>query len=284
MNGVGTGPAGLGLTGKVAVVTGGAAGIGRGCVLALAREGATVVSLDTNQGASEGLLAEAESLSGRVIPLTGDACRRADLERAAGAADDAGGLDIVVNGVGGRGSEPQVEAGPILQMDPSTWSRVVDGTLLPPFLGCQVFAQALIAASRPGSIINIGASLALRASPHHSATGAAKAGVHQFTQSLSFELAPHSIRVNCVAPLFVDTPGSRGAVSSARRALSAAAIPLGRIAQPEDIAGAVLFLASGLSSFVTGQIILVDGGLFCTTLRQPRGWVPPPGYVENLSR
>ena len=277
-------PAGLGLAGKVAVVTGGANGIGRGCVLALAREGAVVVSLDSDDRASEQLRTDGDSLTGRVIALTGDACQRTDLERAAGVAEDAGGLEIVVNGVGCRASGPPAEAGPTLQMDPGTWSRVVDGTLLPPFVGCQVFARTLIEASRPGSIINIGASLALRASPYHGATGAAKAGVHQLTQSLSFELAPHRIRVNCVAPLFVDTPGSRSAVSDARRALSAAAIPLGRIAQPDDVAGAVLFLASRLSSFVTGQTILVDGGLFCTTLRPPRGWVPPPGYVENLSR
>jgi NAD(P)-dependent dehydrogenase (short-subunit alcohol dehydrogenase family) len=241
------------------------------------------VSLDTDAQASERLRSDAESLDGRVVALAGDACRRPDLERAARAAEEAGGLEVVVNGVGGRASGLPVEAGPTLQTDPETWSRVVDATLLPPFLGCQVFARTLIDASRPGSIINIGASLALRASPFHGATGAAKAGVHQLTQSLSFELAPHSIRVNCVAPLFVDTPGSRNAVSDARRALSAAAIPLGRIAQPEDVAGAVLFLASRLSSFVTGQTILVDGGLFCTTLRPPRGWVPPPGYVENLS-
>jgi NAD(P)-dependent dehydrogenase (short-subunit alcohol dehydrogenase family) len=277
------GAPGLGLAGKVAVVTGGANGIGRGCVLALAREGAGVVSLDADPKGSEELVALAKGLPGEVVALIGDACEEADLGRAAARAADLGGLDIAVNVAGGAISSRALPVGPSLRMKSEDWRAVVDTTLFTPYLGSRVFAESLIAAGRPGSIINIGASLALRAAPHHAAFAAAKAGVHQLTQSLAFELAPHRIRVNCVAPLFVDTPGSRSAVGAARRALSAATIPLGRVAQPEDIAGAVLFLASEkLASFVTGQVLLIDGGLFCTTLRPPRGWTPPAGYLENL--
>jgi len=274
---------GLGLTGKVAVVTGGARGIGRGCALALAGEGAVVVTLDADAAAADALVTDARGLRGRVVSLVGDACDESDLDRAVAECDRAGGLEIVVNVVGSTRQGPRMRPAPTLDTEVGEWSGVIESTLVAPFLGCKVFGKALVAAGRPGSIVNIGASLALRAAPHFPAFAAAKAGLHQFTQSLAFELAPHGVRVNCIAPLFVDTPGSRDSVDDARRALSAAAIPLGRIAQPEDIAGVVLFLASRLSSFVTGQVIVVDGGLFCTTLRPPRGWTPPPGYVDNLS-
>jgi NAD(P)-dependent dehydrogenase (short-subunit alcohol dehydrogenase family) len=277
------GEAGLGLAGKVAVVTGGANGIGRACALALAREGARVVSLDADREGSEEVEALSRGLAGEVVALLGDACDEDDLRRAGARAAEFGGLEIAVNVVGGAVSRQRLPVGPTLRMRSEDWRAVVDATLFAPFIGTKVFAEGLIAAGRPGSIINIGASLAMRAAPHLAAFAAAKAGVHQLTQSLAFELAPHRIRVNCIAPLFVDTPGSRSAVGDARRALSAATIPLGRIAQPEDIAGAVLFLASAkLSSFVTGQVLLIDGGLFSTTLRPPRGWVPPAGYLENL--
>ena len=278
-----TAPRGLGLEGKVAVVTGGGRGIGRGCVLALAGEGATVVTIDSDEEAAHEVVAAATDLAGRIVVLPGDACDTTVLDRAAAEADQLGGLEIVVNVVGGAAAGRPMRPGPALDVDPDEWTTVIDSTLLPPFLGCKVFGRAMVDAGRPGAIVNIGASLALRAAPHLAAFAVAKAGLHQFTQSLSFELAPHGIRVNCIAPLFVDTPGSRSSVDDSRRSLSAAAIPLGRIAQPDDIAGVVLFLVSRLSGFVTGQVIVVDGGLFCTTLRPPRGWTPPPGYVENLT-
>jgi NAD(P)-dependent dehydrogenase (short-subunit alcohol dehydrogenase family) len=123
-----------------------------------------------------------------------------------------------------------------------------------------------------GSIVNISASLALRAAPHLAAYAAAKAGVDSLTRTMAVELAPHGIRVNAVSPAFTDTPASVRYAGAERRQLTAHSIPLGRVAEPEDMAGAVLFLASRLASFVTGQTLLVDGGLLCTTLRPPRGW------------
>lgn len=272
----------LRLTGSVAAVTGGGAGIGRACVLALATAGAHVVALDRDPGAAPALAREATSLPGRVVPLTGDATSCDDLSRVVDEAAGLGGLAAAVNVVGapGRDGRPPY-VGPTMEMDPAAFVPVFADTLLPPLLGCQVLGQA-IAERGGGSIVNIGASLALRAAPHHGAFAAAKAALHQLTQTLAFELAPRRVRVNCIAPLFVDTPGARAAVSEGRRALSAAAIPLGRIATATDVAGLVLFLVSELSAFVTGQTLVADGGLFSTTLRPPRGWVPSPAYLEQL--
>jgi 3-oxoacyl-[acyl-carrier protein] reductase len=259
---------GLGLAGKIVVVTGGANGIGKGCVLAFAREGARVISVDVDEAASAALSDAARDLAGEVVALVGDVRDVDELERAAGIATELGGLDVAVNNVGGLvGTEPMSS----LDVDEESWRVVVDFNLRPTFLGCQVLARAMITAGIPGSIVNIGASNSLRAAPHLAAYAAAKAGVINLTQTLSLELAPYGIRVNNVAPIFTDTPSTRRYSSGERRTLTAATIPLGRVAEPEDMAGVVLFLASPLSRFVTGQTIVVDGGLLATTLRPPRG-------------
>jgi 3-oxoacyl-[acyl-carrier protein] reductase len=211
------------------------------------------------------------------LPLVGDVRDVGALERAAGQATELGGLDVAVNNVGGLvGTEPT----PSLEVDEDSWRAVVDFNLRPTFLGCQVFAREMIAAATPGSIVNIGASNSLRGSPHLAAYAAAKAGVINLTQTLSLELAPHGIRVNNVAPIFTDTPSTQRYSSGERRVLTASTIPLGRVAEPEDMAGVVLFLASSLSRFVTGQTIVVDGGLLTTTLRPPRGASAPAPAPE----
>ncbi len=266
-------PRGLELSEKVAVVTGGARGIGRACVLSLAREGATVVCVDRDVEAAAPM-AEPSGLAGTIVVEAGDVREAADLERAARRAADLGGAEIVVNNVGGlEGTEPT----PTLDVEETAWRAVADFNLRPTFLGCRVFARQMTERQHGGSIVNISASLALRAAPHLAAYAAAKAGVESLTRTLAVELASHGIRVNAVAPAFTETPASDRYAGEERRALTARSIPLGRVAQPDDIAGAVLFLASPLSQFVTGQTLLVDGGLLCTTLRPPRGWAGEGG-------
>jgi NAD(P)-dependent dehydrogenase (short-subunit alcohol dehydrogenase family) len=265
---------GLGLEGKVSVVTGGAQGIGRACVLALAREGAAVVCVDNDGNAAGALAAEVDGLAGPVVVEVGDVRDAADLQRAAQRASALGGADILVNNVGGLlGTEPT----PTLDVDEREWAAVADFNLRPTFLGCRIFARNMIDRGLGGSIVNISASLALRAAPQLAAYAAAKAGVASLTRTLAIELAAHGIRVNAVAPAFTDTPASARYAGGERRALTARSIPLGRVGQPEDMAGTVLFLASPLSTFVTGQTMLVDGGLLCTPLRPPRGWVDGKG-------
>jgi len=249
------------------VVTGGANGIGKGCVLAFAREGATVFSVDIDGDASAALASEAAALPGEVMPIVGDVTEAAMLTETAGRMKERGSVDVVVNNVGGLlGHDPR----PSLEVEEDEWRDVVDFNLRPTFLGCTVFAQAMIDTSSAGSIVNIGASLSLRASPQLAAYGAAKAGVISLTQTLSYEFAPYGIRVNSVAPVFTDTPATRRYSGGERRMQTESTIPLGRVAQPDDMAGVVLFLGSHLSQFVTGQTIVVDGGLLCTTLRPPR--------------
>src|SRR5581483_6937759 len=153
-------------------------------------------TLDADAAGSDALAALAGGLAGEIIPLVGDAADESDLGRAAERAEALGGLEIAVNVVGGPPPGRVLPVGPTLQTRPEDWRAVVDATLFAPFIGTRVFAGRLVAAGRPGAIVNIGASLALRAAPHLAAFAAVKAGVHQLTQTLAFELAPYRIRVN----------------------------------------------------------------------------------------
>ncbi len=124
----------------------------------------------------------------------------------------------------------------------------------------------MIQCGKQGSIVNVSSSAALRAAVRLGPYGAAKAGVAAMTQTLAVELAPHGIRVNCVAPSFISTPGlSHFTPLDQQAAYAKRVTPLGRIGQPEDIAGVVVFLASRLAGYITGQHIVADGGRLSTT-------------------
>jgi 3-oxoacyl-[acyl-carrier protein] reductase len=258
----------LDLSGAAAVVTGAAHGIGRGCATLLAQAGADVVVVDVDAAGLAETQALVEGAGRRAVVLTGDVRDHETAERTAEAAVEAfGRLDIAVHNVGGwAGTLPAA----VVDTDPDDWDAVVGLNLRATFLGCRAAARRMIDGGRGGAIVNLCSLQGLRASAMMSAYGAAKAGVAQLTQTLAIELAPHGIRVNAVAPAFIDTPSSRANVSEERRQLSAQTIPLRRIGEPFDIAGPVVWLASPLSAFVTGQTIAVDGGLTTTVLRPPR--------------
>jgi glucose 1-dehydrogenase/3-oxoacyl-[acyl-carrier protein] reductase len=245
------------MAGAVAVVSGGARGIGRACVERLASAGADVFSLDVApQVPHPGVTA-----------LTVDVVDEAAVDDAV--AEIAGrvpAVHVLVNNVGGMLDVPSQRFDEYSLDD---WERLVTFNLRPAFL----LTRGLL--RRPGglrSIVQIGASLAERSSPHLAPYGAAKAALTQLARTMTVELGREGVRCNTVAPGFTLTPKAAEFVDGARRQASADAIPLGRVASAEEMADVVVFLASDYSSFVSGQTIVVDGGLLTTTMRRPRGY------------
>jgi 3alpha(or 20beta)-hydroxysteroid dehydrogenase len=248
------------MSGRSVLVTGAARGIGRACVERFVGAGARAVAVD---------IAEPDAALPEGVVFV-----RADVNTEAGATSAVeatvrafGSIDVVVNNVGGMGA---AKARSFDEISVEEWDELIAFNLRPTFL---VTREAL---RRGGgtlrSVVNIGASLGERAAPHLSAYGAAKAAISQLTRTLAVELGPSGVRVNCVAPGFTTTPAAAEHTDASRRNATAAAVPLGRVAQPHEMADVVVFLASDLASFVSGQTVIVDGGLLCTTLRAPRGW------------
>ena len=237
--------------GRVALITGGASGIGAATARAFARRGASVVIGDL--GASRVAAAAADmGVAGTELDVTGvQSCR----DFHAWAREEAGLPDILVNCAGIREIQPFVE------LAPEEFDRVLAVNLSGTFYLAQVFAQALIAAETPGSIVNLTSSAGLMGVPNRAAYVAAKHGVVGLTKEMAMELGPHGIRVNAVAPGSVRTPLTEQYFSDPEIvARLHAGHPLGRVASPEEIAASILFLAGDSSGFTTGAILPVDGG------------------------
>ena len=262
---------------RVALVTGGASGMGRETSLRLAREGAAVVVAglpDDERGAETVALIEAEG--GRAVYIGADVAREADCEAMAQAAlDHFGRLDYCVAAAGilharyvsgeisAEDQNPDRSGGHLTNKPLEFWERVLSVNLTGVMLTNRAVARRLIAQGEGGAIVNISsgaAKIPMRGSAEYSVS---KAGVWMLTRCLALELAPHKIRVNTVAPGVIDTPMAL-AVSSdeSRRQQLERTIPLGRLGEAEDIAEASLFLLSAQSDYMTGQIIHPDGGLF----------------------
>jgi NAD(P)-dependent dehydrogenase (short-subunit alcohol dehydrogenase family) len=232
------------LDGRRAVVTGAAAGIGRATVLALARFGADVAACDRDAAGLASLAKEVEAL-GRRAPREELDVRDGDAVRSfvARAAAELGGLDVLVNNAGGTFHA--------LFADLSENGE--DALVRENFSSVASFVRAALPhfGPRGGAIVNVTSIEAWRAAPGYAVYAAAKAAVESLTRSLALELAPRRIRVNCVAPDAIPTPGTGG---------RAPATPLPGPGTPDDVAAAVVFLASDLSAFVTGTTLHVDGG------------------------
>ena len=258
----------FGLADRVAVVTGGAQGLGRGICEILAAVGAKVAVLDIDAELAEDV---ARSLPTESIALAVDVRHKAEVDDAAAEVlRRLGAPRTWINNVGGMAGVP---AGPTLDLGAADLERVVELNVTGTLLACQSAIAGFLARGEGGTIVNVCSLQGTRGSPHLAAYGAAKAAVIQLTQTLALEHAPDGIRVNGVAPSFIETPASAALVSAERREASIRAIPLGFLSDPMDIAGTVLALASELTRFVTGQVIIADGGLSLTTARPHRGQV-----------
>ncbi len=243
------------LKGRVAIVTGAARGIGRGIALALAREGAAVAALDLQLSLLDDLVGHVRRQGGQVLPLAVDVTRKVQIEQAvAWVVAEWGRVDILVNNAG------IYEVLPIEAISEEQWDRVLAVNLKGAFLCCQAVIPAMKQQAN-GRIVSIassaGKSGGTLAGAHYSVS---KAGIICLTKQLARELGPYGITANAVAPGRIDTPMIRLASDEENEAFRLRT-PLGRLGTPEDVAGAVVFLASDEASFITGEIVDVNGGL-----------------------
>ncbi|PYN74018.1 MAG: beta-ketoacyl-ACP reductase [Candidatus Rokuibacteriota bacterium] len=245
------------LRGKVALVTGAQQGIGRGIALAFAREGADVgVNYLDDRAAAEKVVDEIRAAGRRAVLVPADVARLSDTQTmVAQVLGELGGLDVLVNNAG---VYPRV---PFLDMRESDWDLVLDVNLKGGFFCAQAAARAMIARRRQGSVINM-ASQAIRGAVRGVHYSASKGGVVAMTRALALELAPHGIRANAIAPGLTDTAQPRYGNSEEELAVMASAVPLGRMAQPDDIASVAVFLASDDARHITGQTVHVNGGSY----------------------
>lgn len=246
------------LEGKAAIVTGASSGIGRGSALLFAQEGAGVVLVARGDAGLRKVAREIETLGGRAIVVAGDVADEATHERAAAESLAAfGRLDIALNNAGTLG-----EMGPVETVSVAGWRRTLDINLTSAFLATRHQAPAL-SASGAGSLIFTGTFVGhVLGMPGMAAYGAAKAGLVGLMRVVAVEYATRGVRVNAILPGGVDTPmGMEGVGSLDGLEFVKGLHAMKRIAQPEEIANAALYLACSLSSFVTGTTLLVDGGV-----------------------
>jgi len=241
--------------GKIAVVTGASRGIGRSISLALASAGATIVAMDMDQAATDAVVAELKAAGGEAIAVVGNVTVPADAEKMIDAAMQAyGRVDILVNNAG------ITRDGIFLRMKDEDWDAVLTVNLKGAFL-CSRAASKVMAKQRYGRIINIASVVGQMGNAGQANYCASKAGLIGLTKSNARELAKRNVTVNAVAPGFIAT-AMTDALSEKVKAELTAQIPLERLGSAEDIANAVIFLASEASGYITGHVLSVNGGMY----------------------
>jgi 2-dehydro-3-deoxy-D-gluconate 5-dehydrogenase len=243
------------LTGKVAVVTGGNGGLGRGIALGLAEAGAAVAVLGRNEEKSQKVLSELKALGIRSMAVTIDLTRRDEFEPASqGVENQLGGVDILVNNAGNVSL-----SGGVMNETPEAWDNVLATQLNAVFLLSRIAAKGMISRKR-GKIINIGSMFSFFGSGLIPSYSAAKGAIIQLTKSMAIEFAPNNIQVNAIAPGWFETDMTAPVHSMPLNDEILSRTPAGRWGEPEELAGTAVFLASRASDFVTGTTVVVDGG------------------------
>jgi len=263
------------LTGKKALVTGAAVGIGRGCAVALARAGADVVIVDLNESAGKRTAAELRGLGRKSLFVSCDVTQKDQVQAMVRhVAEQFGRLDIAVNnaGIGILGADEEI--------DQAAWDKVLAVNLTGVFLCAQAEAQQFLRQSPvEGKIINI-ASMSATISNCNASYNGSKAGVVQMTRMLAAEWGRFNINVNCISPGYVLTPMHASTPVAVRQRIRELT-PLGHVQRPEDLYGAAIFLASAASNYVTGHDLMVDGGHTLNAWLTPLSRSVPPRVAPD---
>ncbi len=244
-------------TGKRALVTGGGSGIGQAIALRLAAEGARIGLVDLSP---EGLASAAATLRAAGAEVSTHVVDVADAAAAAAAvrefADTAGGIDIAVTAAG------FAEVAGVLDVTPEAWRRMIDVHLNGTFYCAQEAGRLMVAQGRGGAIVLVSSINAFAPGKGNAHYSAAKAGIATFARAAAFELGAYGIRVNAIGPGVIRTPLSAWLTGNPDPAAAYTAMtPLGRFGEPEDVAAAAAFLASDDASYITGHLLVVDGGI-----------------------
>ena len=245
-------------TDKVAVVTGGGAGMGRAAALGFAAEGAALVVNDIDQTALDALAAEVQAGGGRIALAPGDITDPATVTLMVDRAEsEFGRVDILFNYAGG---DPDLAPQrPFVEQDEAFWARMIAMNLTSTLRACRAVLPGMMARGS-GRIVNTGAVAGRIGGPNMALYSAVKGGVIAFTKALALEAAPAGVTVNCVCPGPVATPGLTRVFADQVPDEIVSIVPLHRVGTPDEVASAVLYLASDEAAFITGQALSVDGG------------------------
>ena len=245
-------------TDKVAVVTGGGAGMGRAAALGFAAEGAALVVNDIDQTALDALAAEVQAGGGRIALAPGDITDPATVTLMVDRAEsEFGRVDILFNYAGG---DPDLAPQrPFVEQDEAFWARMIAMNLTSTLRACRAVLPGMMARGS-GRIVNTGAVAGRIGGPNMALYSAVKGGVIAFTKALALEAAPAGVTVNCVCPGPVATPGLTRVFADQVPDEIVSIVPLHRVGTPDEVASAVLYLASDEAAFITGQALAVDGG------------------------